>query len=37
MEPAGFAIGLIGMLTIITIYFWIVRRSQNESAQTRVE
>lgn len=33
MEPVGVTAGLISMLSIITIYFWIVRRSQQEVIQ----
>jgi hypothetical protein len=30
---AGLAIGVISMLGVITIYFWIVRRPQREAAE----
>jgi len=29
----GIAIGLISMLSVLAIYFWIVRRANNEAAQ----
>jgi hypothetical protein len=32
MEPIGVTIGLVGMLGVTTIYFWIVRRPQQEAA-----
>jgi hypothetical protein len=32
MEPVGVTIGLVGLLGIVTVYFWIVRRSKNEAA-----
>ena len=29
----GIAIGLISMLSVLAIYFWIVRRANREAAQ----
>ena len=31
MESASVTIGLISCLTVVTVYFWIVRRRQRES------
>jgi hypothetical protein len=33
MEPVGVTIGLISCLSVVTIYFWIVRRSQQQMAE----
>jgi hypothetical protein len=33
----GVTAGLIGMLGVIAIYFWIVRRAEREATQTTVE
>jgi len=30
MEPVGVTMGLISCLGVITVYFWIVRRSQQQ-------
>jgi len=34
MEP-GISIGVISMLGVIAIYFWVVRRAQQEAAQNQ--
>ena len=31
MEPVGMTMGLVSMLGVATIYFWIVRRSAREA------
>jgi hypothetical protein len=33
MEPVGLTVGLLGMLGITTVYFWIVRRAQYEAVE----
>jgi hypothetical protein len=33
MDPVGVTVGLISMLSIIAIYFWIVRRGKQEPAE----
>jgi hypothetical protein len=32
MEPVGVTMGLISCLSVVAIYFWIVRRSQQQQA-----
>ncbi len=29
----GVVVGLIGLLGVVAVYFWIVRRAQNEAVQ----
>jgi hypothetical protein len=31
----GIAIGLVSMLSVIAVYFWVVRRSNNEVAEQK--
>jgi hypothetical protein len=31
MEPVGVAMGLISCLSVLAIYYWIVRRSQQQA------
>jgi hypothetical protein len=30
MEPAGMVMGLISCLSVLAIYYWVVRRSQQQ-------
>jgi hypothetical protein len=31
MEPVGVAMGLISCLSVLTIYYWVVRRGQQQA------
>jgi hypothetical protein len=31
----GIAIGLVSMLSVIAVYFWVVRRANNEVAEQK--
>jgi hypothetical protein len=31
MEPVGVAMGLISCLSVLAIYYWVVRRSQQQA------
>jgi hypothetical protein len=35
METVAVLIGLVAVLCIITVYFWVVRRGQNEAPNAR--
>jgi hypothetical protein len=32
MEPVGMAMGLIACLSVLAIYYWVVRRGQQQPA-----
>jgi len=37
MLPVGLAIGLVALLDVVTIFYWIVRRAQLEAVEKAVE